>query len=200
MLRPRLLALLLALPLGLAGCLTSAAEPEVEPQVTPLPATAAEIPVLIEGSLGVVVLTCPVVTCVGRTVVGTTERIFEQDVQGDLERINLTLTWDASSAVTRNLRLGVFTCGGECKGDSELSAIEYVDGPSPLVLDLAGFSVGEGETLSVFVWVPSMTPSPTYAVVTTPQAFHVEGSFVPAGAGGAGQAPASEMRIGRSSA
>lgn len=178
-----LLALSLAVPLGLAGCITApesadGATVETDPVLEAVEPHA----VMLDGSLGVSAVVCPLVVCLGYSPVPS-DRIFPmEDVSGELSRVELTATWDASSPTVEDLRLGVFTCVPDaCGSDADLTQVEYVDGPSPLVLELEGFSVPEGETLHVFVWSPSITPG-LFTVLTTPMDFHVEGTILPAGA------------------
>lgn len=175
----------LLLMAGLAGCL---AEPETPAaiddaghvvSVAPPPLAFSE-----EGSLALQALACPPVGCIGPGV-GGQERLWETDVAGDLAAVELTMTWEASSPLMEELALGIFTCGEVCESDADIIASEYAFGTSPLVLSLAGFPVGPGETLYVFASPPGRTPL-VYSAVTTPQAFLIEGAFTLAEPGAAG--------------
>jgi hypothetical protein len=68
------------------------------------------------------------------------------------------------------LRLGV-TWGPE-----DDPQYEYVEGASPVVLDLADLQVAAADKPYVWVWV--VTPAPNGLVTAhTPQDFHVEGTL-----------------------
>lgn len=182
--RSLLLALLLAAPLGLAGCLSSSTSGSTAE--TGDAASVASVPpdlaVSIDGALGGQFMACPAILCFGRSVLGENDRFFEQPALGDLAAVNLTMEWDASSRLTEVLRVGIYTCVDPCESDADVTDIRYVDGPSPLVLTTDAMTVPSGEGLFIFAWVPSLTPSPTYTVLTTPQGFHIEGTLTPAAA------------------
>lgn len=179
--RSLLLAFLVAAPLGLAGCLDTAAPGAAteSEDAAGLAIVEPDVAVSVDGALAAQVLVCPAVACVGRALVGESDRFFPQESIRDLASADLTLEWDATSPFTERLRLGVFTCADPCKSDADLSDIRFVDGPSPLSFTTDAMTVPEGEKLFAFVWVPSFTPAPVYGVLSTPQGFHVEGTLTP---------------------
>lgn len=169
---------LLALP-SLAGCLASVEEPSPA-DAAALPAQAAPLPIAValSGSFSARAVACPMVGCMGTP--GQDERLFEiPDVEGDLAAVALALAWDAGTPAMETLVLGVFTCPPPCKTNEEIVALEYVEGASPLALDLSGFPVEEGTAVYVYVAAPSRTPF-VYTRATTPQEFVIEGTLTPA--------------------
>jgi len=138
------------------------------------------IPVAFDGNMGAGALACAVVVCQGLSPVGS-ERIFATDAVG-LVDVALTMTWDAPP--TERMVFGVFTCEKDaCRSDADLTLIEYAYGTSPLALELEGVKVAEAGDLFVFANVgPLVSGGMAYASLTTPRAFHVEGTLVEAGA------------------
>lgn len=176
----RLLSPLVALALFSAGCFGSTAEVEETPAAVEAEPLPAEVPIALDGAMALNVVACPVVTCVGRSLVGGDDRFFEQQVSGNLSRINLTATWTPSSPLTESLYFGVFTCTDPCDTDATITQEVYVEGPSPLTLEATDFVVPEGERFFIFAWTAFAAPLPVYATATTPQEFHVGGSLTPA--------------------
>lgn len=183
MLRRLLTALLLAAPLGLAGCLSGDdATPAALAQPDPSVAAPEPVPVELEGRFALASVHCPLLTCLVVNYAGRNDRLFPfEDVSGLLSEVQLEATWTATAPNMRELRLGVLACGGECASDEDVSESFFVDGPSPLKLDVEDFEVPEGETLYVFMWTPFTTPV-LYNSATAPQEFRIAGVLVPADA------------------
>lgn len=146
--------------------------------------------VSFEGQLGVEATVCGPVGCVGTfTCVAFTfcetpaqdprvDRYVEIELDQQIEQVNLTLTWDAVSPATEELRLGLsWACG------QDGCTYVYVEGPSPLVLEQTGFD-GE-EEVAAWVWTPDQGPEddPTVVQATHDQPFSIDGA-VATGPGG----------------
>ena len=163
------LALVLAAGLALAGCLDGAAD-ELEGAAADLAAAPqvalVEQPFSFEGRLGVSVVACPVLTCFGAALV---PHELYADLDGAIEAVALTMTWDAATPHTRAMRLGL------AWGPEDDRHWEYVDGTSPLVLDIAGLGIQPDDEPYVFGWVPCAVPL-CLVVATTQQSFHVGGT------------------------
>lgn len=138
--------------------------------------------VAFEGQLGVEATACSLVacagtfTCVGPPLCGTpvrdprVDRSFEVEHTGPVEEANLTLTWDAVSPVTEQLRFGIaWDCEDDC-------SYEYVEGTSPLSLELSRLDI-EGD-LYAWVWTPdqSTEDDPIVVHTTHDQPFEIEGA------------------------
>lgn len=170
----KLLALSVILALAAAGCVTPPAD-ELEAAAADLEA-ASVAPVVTEvahdGQIGPVVC----VNVCALSALGQS-RIFETAAEGVVD-VALAFEWDAASPRTSTLYGGIFTCDPEaCFSDSDLSHIEWVEGESPLTIDLKDFEVPEGETLFIFANAPALVGGPVYVQVSTPQPFTVTGTL-----------------------
>lgn len=183
------LAVALVLALLAAGCVgvgTTDDEGGVQAQATDdgdgSPGGLAWEEVAFEGRLGAEATACSLVACAGtftcapEAFCGTpvrdprVDRSFEVDHDGPVERVNLTLTWDAVSPVTEELRFGLsWDCDDGCD-------YEYVEGSAPLALEETDLDV-EGD-LYTWVWTPDQSPEedPVVLHVTHDQPFAIEGA------------------------
>jgi hypothetical protein len=105
------------------------------------------------------------------------ERLVPQQT-GNLTAANVRLEWEATSAATATLGMGLMvmgTCGG-----CETTLIGRVTGASPLTIETSGLHIplDKDHPIHVFVWNPqgfqSADPATLYA--TPDQAFQVIGS------------------------
>lgn len=101
------------------------------------------------------------------------------EAPGVLRHATLTLTWDASSPTTEQLRFAlvrVKSCGDGCtEGDT---VGDSVSGPSPLALDLALPELAEGEWFEVLARQARITPDPVYMWANLEQPFTIDGTLV----------------------
>lgn len=101
---------------------------------------------------------------------------LEQD--GALVHASLTLTWEASSPTTEQLRFSLLrakSCGDGCTEGESVG--EPAVGSSPLVLDMDVAAPAEGEWLELVVRPARLTPDPVYMQANLDQPFHVEGTL-----------------------
>lgn len=170
-----ILTILLAVPLVAAGCVSAPEELEsaAADATDALAATdGVASPFTFDGSIGPVVVACPMVTCTGAA---EGDRSTSLPFDGDnLTAVSLTMTWDAAAPHMETLRMGI--AWGE-------NGLEYVEGTSPLVLEVDGLEIAKEDEPYFWTWI--VTPAPMgVAHVATPQDFHVEGTltFTEAGA------------------
>lgn len=165
------LALLLAIPAALvaAGCVTPPDDIEAAATNDASAATIATAPApySFDGSFGPEVWACPVITCEGFDP--ASDRWAALDIAGNLTAINLTMTWDATSPLMETLRFGI--SWGENGED-----YEYVEGTSPLLLELTGIDITSDHKPYIWTWV--VPPTPVELVyLSTPTDFHIEGEL-----------------------
>jgi hypothetical protein len=167
-----LLAMLLAAPLLAAGCVSAPSESEaaVATSATTDPAST-DTPFTFDGSYGPIVFACPMITCTG--VDPSSARWADLDFEGNLTALSLTMSWDAATPLMSTLRFGISWDEGE--------NLEYVEGTSPLLLELDGLNITTADKPYIWTWM--VTPSPLGIVhVATPQDYKVEGTLTTTGA------------------
>lgn len=168
---------LLVLPLALAGCMTPAAAPEapIAPDAETEPGPT-EVPVSLDGFFGLDVVYCGETSCDWLVNTLYQDRWLPLETSGNLTAVNLTATWTPSSPLMERLALGIATCEKEgCYTRSEATTAVYVEGSSPLTLQLDAFPVEPGQTVYVVMVVTEEQPAPVW--LTTPQDFHIEGAL-----------------------
>ncbi len=176
-----ILSILLLALAPLAGCIntpaaddttTAAVADELVPPIN-------TIDVNHEGELGAAVFACAVVLCQGAQPVAQ-DRIFPYEtITNQRAGIDITMSWDATSANTNELAFGVFSCSATCSGDREISAFEGTIGGSPLTFTFDDFPVADGEILFVFVNKAGFGANGVWALAATPQSFTIEGTLTP---------------------
>lgn len=100
---------------------------------------------------------------------------------GNLTWADLTLTWQASSPLTRELRFSVFaasTCGPDCDTWERVSP--WAVGPSPLVVQSPLDATQNATVRGAIVVAPLLyaVPPHLYVAATTDQLFHVQGTLL----------------------
>lgn len=166
-----LVAIMLVAPLVAAGCVTPPEDVETAAAAqTPGLIPVAQTEFTFDGGFGPGAYACPIVTCIEEFPMDNSGT--EADIVGVVTGANLTLTWDATSPTMQAMYLGI-SWGTE---DDEEWEAEYVEGTSPLVLELAGLDIPEDVELWVWAWPVSPVPMGIVGA-TTPQSFHIEGTF-----------------------
>lgn len=163
--------LLLALPALalLTGCITPGAAPDSALDAAALPAATmpVEQPFEFSGSFGPGLVACSPFGCNG---VSQGTKYKELDVDGVLTAADFTLTWSATNPAMQRLRLGLSW------GEGDAMEFEYIDGVSPLKLELEDLEIDGSDDPYIWVWVPS--PLPIGLVYAhTPQSFSIEGTL-----------------------
>ncbi len=156
----------------------SPAQPTAESSAEAEPAAPVTVPYQFAGDLGVgFCAPAGLNSCSGITFEGMT---FDPTEIASIVSGSLTVTWEAATPATANLRFSVgaaTSCGEGCWQGVD-SLYEVIEGPSPLALTLPAATLGEGEILVVAVRFPRLTPEPIYGYAHPDQPFTVEGNFV----------------------
>lgn len=189
MLRPGGIVLLLLLA-GCSGSPEADAEPagtsgpsssSMAPAAPPAP-TVEVVPFSFDGNLGTSAHGCvfPAATCHTQDFVPGTSDLLVERPGANVTALSFTVTWTAQTPATETLTVGSMVMVS-CDGCNSTQFGE-LQGVSPLQVDVTGVSVPlHAEALiHVYVYNPKglvYDPAvPGYAVLSTDQAFHIEGT------------------------
>lgn len=150
-----------------------ASTPAAAPATTAQAPAVAEIPFRIRESLAPHAMTCALPPGVCVTPLGQGARVFPISEARDLARLDIELSWTASTALTQALRMDLVSCAADCGEQGGYSTVASREGGSPLALALDSFAL-EG-TLVLVVSAPDLAPGPGAAKAHTRQDFLLSG-------------------------
>lgn len=140
-------------------------------------AASAAVPVELEGETGLAAFVCVwavvVSDCEGGLVPVTSVKTwFPQDLDGALQGVDLTMTWDAATPVGEELLLGLAIQ----RGDKTEWLVE--SGPSPVRFERSQLDVDAETKVSIYVWTPCEGELVVWTCATDPQPFRIEGTLL----------------------
>ena len=137
--------------------------------IAPVP---KELPFAFEGATGTFVYACAQGQCAGESV-APSESLWKLPLEGDVDGVDVTLTWDAATPATETLHVAVAwgtACGGDCIAVTDGISSE---GTSPLTLTADDLLRQDIEIAYLMVSWP--TPQLPGAWLGVDQPFTVEG-------------------------
>lgn len=116
----------------------------------------------------------PAAGCRGGPLGGAPERSWGLSLPGELESLDLTLTWKPTAEAMATLRFGAYVCpvGKEGCAPSDALPLAEAEGPSPLRIHAEGLGIEKGRQVLIVVWRPDVAPG---VQASAEQPFHVEG-------------------------
>lgn len=134
-------------------------------------ATLMETPVAYSGTLGPTVFACGPMGCVGEST--RPQPRVDLEANGTVRAISLTLTWQATSPATQQLRLGVSW------NETGSHDFHSFDGASPLKVDLHDLAIRHDELPYAWVFIPETGGAPAY--LATEQEITIAGNLISEG-------------------